>query len=80
MANKTYWLLFHRSRSKAMLETVPIYSQSSFLSRTWAIVVLTAAALGAAVTVWMFFYVLQKIADGTLQGENQSDQFLYKFY
>ena len=63
-----------------MLETVPIYSQSSFLSRTWAIVVLTAAALGAAVTVWMFFYVLQKIADGTLQGENQSDQFLYKFY
>ena len=50
------------------LETLPIFSYESFISRTWALVVVSAAIFGFFVSLWMLIYVFQKICDGTLNG------------
>ena len=50
------------------LETLPIFSYASFISRTWAVVVVSIAIFGTVVAMWMLVYVFQKICDGTLQG------------
>ncbi len=50
------------------LETLPIFSYESFISRTWALVVVSAAIFGFLASLWMLLYVFQKICDGTLAG------------
>ncbi len=55
-------------RKAAQLDTLPIFSYESFISRTWALVVVSVAIFGVFVSLWMMFYVLQKICDGTLNG------------
>ena len=50
------------------LDTSPIFSYESFISRTWALVVLSAAIFGFFVSLWMLLYVFQKMTDGTLIG------------
>ena len=50
------------------LETLPIFSYESFISRTWALVVVSVAIFGVVVSLWMMVYVFQKICDGTLNG------------
>ena len=53
--------------SKA-LESLPIFSYESFISRTWALVVLSAAIFGTIVALFMLVYVCQKMCDSTLKG------------
>ena len=50
------------------LDTLPIFSYDAFISRTWALVVVSVAIFGTVVTLWMIIYVFQKICDGTLNG------------
>ena len=50
------------------LKTLPIFSYESFISRTWALVVVSVAIFGVVVSLWMMVYVFQKICDGTLNG------------
>ena len=57
-----------RMMQKKDLDTLPIFSYESFISRTWALVVVSAAILGTVVALWMLVYVFQKICDGTLNG------------
>ena len=57
-----------REKKKAQLETLPIFSYESFISRTWALVVVSVAIFGVCVSLFMMFYVMQKICDGTLNG------------
>ena len=53
---------------KKELETLPIFSYESFLGRTWALVVASAAGLGFIASAWMLAYVFRKMCDGTLSG------------
>ena len=48
--------------------SVPAYSYQSFISRTWSLVVVSVAIFGTCVALWMLVYVLIKICDGTLLG------------
>ena len=45
------------------------FSYKAFVSRTWALIVLTLAVLGFSLSMWMLVYVLLKICDGTLSGQ-----------
>ena len=47
---------------------VPVFSYQSFISRTWSLVVVSVAIFGTCVALWMLVYVLIKICDGTLLG------------
>lgn len=47
----------------------PVFSYKAFVSRTWALIVLTFAVLGFILSMWMLVYVLLKICDGTLTGQ-----------
>lgn len=57
-----------RVKGPSELETLPIFSYESFISRTWALVVVSVAIFGFFVSLWMLLYVFQKICDGTLPG------------
>ena len=57
-----------RRMPEKTLDTLPIFSYESFISRTWALVVVSAAILGTVIALWMLVYVFQKICDGTLNG------------
>ncbi len=46
----------------------PVFSYEAFISRTWTLVVLAVAILGCCAAMWMFIYVLIKMCDGTLTG------------
>ena len=46
----------------------PIFSYEAFISRTWTLVVLAVTIFGTCVALWMFIYVLIKMCDGTLTG------------
>ncbi len=50
------------------LDTLPVFSYESFISRTWALVVVSVAIVGFFISLWMLLYVFQKISDGTLNG------------
>lgn len=54
--------------STRTLETLPIFSYQSFISRTWTLVVLAVAIFGTVVALFMVVYVFQKMCDGTLNG------------
>jgi hypothetical protein len=56
------------AEKRGQLETLPIFSYESFISRTWALVVVSVAIFGVFVSLWMLIYVFQKICDGTLNG------------
>lgn len=45
-----------------------VQSFESFISRTWALAILSVALLGIFVAMWMLIYVILKICDGTLGG------------
>ena len=47
---------------------MPVFSYEAFISRTWSIVVLSVAIGGTCVALFMFTYVLIKMCDGTLTG------------
>ena len=47
----------------------PVFSYKAFVSRTWAIIVLTAAVLGFIISMGMLVFVLIKICEGTLSGQ-----------
>lgn len=49
-------------------DVLPVFSYESFISRTWTLVVLAVAMCGTCVALWMFIYVLLKMCDGTLTG------------
>ncbi len=51
-----------------MMKELPIFSYESFISRTWALVVVSAAIFGFLASLWMLVYVFQKMCDGTLAG------------
>ena len=53
------------------LETRPIYSYDSFMSRGWTVAVIIVAIIGFVAALGMLAYVLQKICNGMLAG-NQS--------
>ncbi len=63
-------------KSPTQLETLPIFSYESFLSRTWAIIVISAAIFGFLVSFWMLLYVFLKMCDGTLAGNQAMGVFL----
>lgn len=46
----------------------PVFTYESFISRTWTLVVLAVAIAGTCIALWMFIYVLIKMCDGTLTG------------
>ena len=46
-----------------------VFSYKAFVSRTWAIIVLTAACLGFIISMGMLVFVLIKICEGTLTGQ-----------
>ena len=45
-----------------------VYSYEAFISRTWTLVVLAVAIAGTCAALWMFIYVLIKMCDKTLTG------------
>lgn len=47
---------------------IPVFTYESFISRTWTLVVLAVAIAGTCIALWMFIYVLIKMCDGTLTG------------
>ena len=47
---------------------IPVFSYEEFISRTWTLVVLAVAIFGTCAALWMFIYVLIKMCDGTLTG------------
>ena len=47
----------------------PLFSYKDFVSRTWAIIVMTVAILGFCISMFMLTYVLLKICDGSLTGQ-----------
>ena len=47
----------------------PVFSYKAFVSRTWAIIVLTAAVFGFIISMGMLVFVLIKICEGTLTGQ-----------
>ena len=49
-------------------KTLPVFSYESFISRTWTLVVLAVAIFGTFIALWMLIYVLIKMCDGTLTG------------
>ena len=49
-------------------KSIPVFSYESFISRTWSLVVLAVAIFGTCIALWMFIYVLIKMCDGTLSG------------
>ena len=60
-------------RTGVVKETVlPVFSYQSFISRTWSLVVVSVAVFGTCVALWMLVYVLIKICDGTLLGNQVS--------
>ena len=58
-----------RTTKKSDLISRPVFSYKAFVSRTWALIVLTVAILGFCLSMWMLVYVLLKICDGTLTGQ-----------
>ena len=54
----------HRDSGKTIVK--PPYE--AFISRTWTLVVLAVAILGTCAALWMFIYVLIKMCDKTLTG------------
>lgn len=48
--------------------TIPVQSYESFISRTWALTILSVALLGTFIALWMLIYVIIKICDDTLGG------------
>ncbi len=57
---------------------VPVFSYQSFIGRTWTLVVLGVALVGTCASLWMLTYVLLKMCDGTLTG-NQTMGLLLLF-
>lgn len=47
---------------------IPVFSYESFISRMWSLVVVAVAILGTCACLWMLMYVLIKMCDGTLTG------------
>ena len=47
---------------------MPVFSYEAFIARTWTLVVLSVAIFGTIVALFMFTYVLIKMCDGTLTG------------
>ena len=45
-----------------------VYSYEDFIGRTWTLVVLAVAIAGTCAALWMFIYVLIKMCDKTLTG------------
>ena len=60
-----------RSNNQQNLDVVsrPLFSYKDFVSRTWAIIVMTVAILGFCISMFMLTYVLLKICDGSLTGQ-----------
>ena len=56
----------------------PVFTYESFISRTWALVVVAVAIFGACICLWMLIYVFIKMCDGTLNG-NQTMGILLLF-
>jgi hypothetical protein len=56
------------STPKTQLTALPTYDYDVYISRTWALVVISVAIVGIVVCLWMLVYVFQKMCDQTLQG------------
>ncbi len=53
---------------KTQLAALPAHDYDVYISRTWALVVISVAIIGVVVCLWMLVYVFQKMCDQTLQG------------
>ena len=47
---------------------VPAYDYDVYISRTWALVIVSLSIIGVVCCLWMLVYVVQKMCDQTLQG------------
>lgn len=47
---------------------VPAYDYDVYISRTWALVLVSLSIIGVVCCLWMLVYVAQKMCDQTLQG------------
>ena len=53
---------------KTQPAAVPAYDYDVYISRTWALVIVSLSIIGVVCCLWMLVYVVQKMCDQTLQG------------